>query len=98
MNEKLENSDKLVDPVTNMKINNVGYELNAATASDAQVEFLSNKDKFTHTSNGITHQTLLSSWMIRIRNKEVSVLSPPKNPNIGAIVLHLQTLKLPAVQ
>ena len=51
--EKLENSDYLVDAVANMKINNVGYELNAATASDAQVEFLSNKDKFTHTSYSI---------------------------------------------
>ena len=80
--EKLENSDNLLDAVSNMKINNVGYELNTATASDAQVEFLSNKDKFTHTSNGITRQTLLNSRTISIGHKEVSVFTPPTNPSI----------------
>ena len=65
-----------------MKINFVGYKLNSATASDAQVEFASDPDGITHNSNGITHQNLLSSWMIEIRHKEVSVLSPPMDPRI----------------
>ena len=35
--EKLENSDDIVDAVSNMTINDVRCELNTATASDAQV-------------------------------------------------------------
>ena len=40
--EKLEILDKLVDAVVNMTINIVGYELSAATVSDAKFEFVSN--------------------------------------------------------
>ena len=58
--EKLENLDELVDPVMNMKMNNIGYELNAVTASDAQVEFASDTDTVTHTSNIVTDQKILS--------------------------------------
>ena len=43
--EKLENSDNLVDLVANMEINNVRYDLNTATASDAQVEFVRYPEK-----------------------------------------------------
>ena len=81
--EKLENSDNLVDAFANTIINNVEYELNAATASDAQVKILINSEKF------IT---------IRIRHKEVSFLPPPMNLTIGIILLPPQMLKLPAVQ
>ena len=35
--EKLENSDNIVNAVTNMTINDVKYELNTATDSDSQV-------------------------------------------------------------
>ena len=82
--EKLENTNELVNAVANMKINDVGYELNAATASDAHVEFLINPDRNTHTNNEITQQNLLSSWMIGIRHKNVHVLPPPTDLRIGA--------------
>ena len=54
--EKLENSNKLVNAVAKMIINDVGYELNTATASDAQVEFSRDLDGITDTKNGITHK------------------------------------------
>ena len=44
--EKLEKSDDLVDAAKNMTINNNGYELNAATESDAQVDIMK---QFTHS-------------------------------------------------
>ena len=44
--EKLEKSDDLVDAAKNMKINNIGYELNAETESDAQVDIMK---QFTHS-------------------------------------------------
>ena len=50
--EKLENPNKLVNTVTNMRINNVGYELNTATTSDTQVEFASDPD--TPTTESLT--------------------------------------------
>ena len=34
-----------------MTINDVGYEFNALTTSETQVEFASNSDGITHTSN-----------------------------------------------
>ena len=49
--EKLENPNKLVNSVAKMTINNVGYELNAATASASRVEFASDPDIITHTNN-----------------------------------------------
>ena len=94
VSEKLENSNKLVNTVANTRINDVRYKLNAATTSDAQVEFASDPDRITHTNNGITHQHLLSSRMIEIRHGEVSVLDPP----MDRILLVTQTLKSPAVQ
>ena len=81
-----------------MEINDVVYELNPATASDAQVEFSSNQEGITHTNNGINHQNLLSRLMIGIRHEEVSVFPSPNNPRIGVIVLAPQTLKLPLVK
>ena len=58
--EKLEKSDELVDAVKNTTINNAGHKLNTASASDAQVEFASNTDTVTHTSNIVTDQKILS--------------------------------------
>ena len=98
LGEKLWNWNNLVNAVANITINEVGYELNTATASDAQVEFASNLDKSTHTRNVITHQTLLSIQTIRIRHEEISVLLPLMNPSIAAITMAPQTLKLPVVQ
>ena len=76
--EKLETLNKLVKAVANMTINDVEYDLSAETASDAQIEFVSNPDGITHINNGINHKNLLSSKMIRIQHEEVSVFSPPK--------------------
>ena len=67
--EKIDNSNKLVNAVAYMTINNVRYELNAAFVSDAQAKFASNPDIITHTSNGITHKNLLSRCTIRIRHE-----------------------------
>ena len=67
--EKLENSNNLIKSVTsfkNMTINDVGYELNTVTASDAEVKFTSDPDRITRTNNGITHQNILSRQMFRI--------------------------------
>ena len=75
--------DELVDAVTNMTINDVGYELNAATASDAQVGFARNPEKNTHTSNGITHQKLLSIRTIGIFQKYISIWLHLTDPRIG---------------
>ena len=57
--EKLEKSDELVDAVKNMKMNDVGYELNTTTKSDAQVNITRNLDTVTHTINGIIDQIAL---------------------------------------
>ena len=96
--EKLENLDGLVDAVVNMKINNIKYQLNAAILSDAQVKFASDPEKITHTSNGITHQELLSSRTIGILHEEFSILPPPMNPRISAIILPPQTINSTEVQ
>ena len=56
--KKLENPNMLVNAVANITINDVGCELKAATASDAQVEFASDLYGITHTNNRITHQIL----------------------------------------
>ena len=107
--EKLENSNELVNAVANMTIKNFIYEINSATACDAQVKFSSDPDRINHTNNVITHQNLLSSQMIGIRHKKVSVLPPRMDPSIYAInqpdlsistgiVLSLQMLKSPVVQ
>ena len=81
--KKLESSKEIVNAVANMTINNVGYELNAAIVSDAQVEFVSNLDGITCTKNGITHQNLLGSRMINIQHEEFSVLPPLADTRIG---------------
>ena len=65
-----------------MTINDVRYELNNATASDAQVEFASDPDEIIHTSNGDTHKKLLRRRMIGICNKDISVLAPLMVTNI----------------
>ena len=92
-----------------MTISNFGYELNAATVSDAQFKVSSDPDRITHTNNVITHQNLLSSQMIGIWHEEVSILPPMVYLRIGAnnqpaswigagVLLSTQTLKSPAVQ
>ena len=83
MSEKLDSSDNLVDAVKKMKINDIEYELNTATASDAKVDLASKPDKVTHTSNRIIDQKLLNSRTIG----EIPVLPPPTNPRIGTIEL-----------
>ena len=70
--EKLENSNDLVNAVAsfeNMTINDVGYELNTETTSEAHVELASNPDVINHTKNGITHKNLLSRCMTWIRHE-----------------------------
>ena len=59
--KKLEILDNTVNEVANMTINDVGYELNIETASEAQVEFAIHPDKITHTRNRDNHQKLLIS-------------------------------------
>ena len=53
-----------------MTINGVGNDLDGVNASDVQVQFAGDPA-------GISHQNLLSSRKIGIRNKEVPVLAPP---------------------
>ena len=92
-----------------MTINNIECELNLETVSNAQVKFASNPDGSTHTSNVVTHQNLLSSRIIGIRHKEVSVLTPLKDLSIflnnqpalsisTRILQAQQALNLPVVQ
>ena len=82
--EKLENSNELVNTVVNTRIKDAGYELNPVTMSDTKVEFSSDPDGINHTKNRITHQNLLSSRIIGVQHEEVSVLTLPKAPRIGA--------------
>ena len=76
--DKLQNSNNLVNAVAifdNITINDVVYELNAATVSDSQVEFARDSNGINHTNNRINHQNLLSSRMIRIWHKKVTVFA-----------------------
>ena len=59
---KTGNENNLIDKVANMTIKNVGNDLNREKASDVQVQFADGP-------SGKTHQNLLSSRMIGIRNK-----------------------------
>ena len=89
VSEKLESQDKLVNHAANMTINGVGYELNIASASAAQVEFVSNPYKVTHTRNYNNHQKLSSSQTFRTCHKDILVLEPTTDPknwvNIPAV-------------
>ena len=99
--DELQNSNNLVNAVAifdNITINDVVYELNAATVSDSQVEFARDSNGINHTNNGINHQKILSRRTIGIRHEEVAVLPHPMKLRIGAIVLAPQKLKLPAAQ
>ena len=49
--EKLDKSDKLVNKINKLTIIGDGYELNKATASDAQGNLTSHPDTINHTSN-----------------------------------------------
>ena len=49
--QKLEKSDELFNAVKNMTKKDSGYELNKATASDAQGTITSDPHTFTDTSN-----------------------------------------------
>ena len=86
--EEVDNSNKLVNLVARfyiMTTNDVGYELNKATVSDAQFAFTSNPDEINHTNNGITHQNLLSIRMIGTRHKDVSVLILQQNQGLARL-------------
>ena len=109
VSEKLESQDKLVDHAANMTINGVGYELNIASASAAQVEFVSDPEKVTHTRNCDTHQKLSSSQTIRTCHKDILVLEPTTDPKnwvnnqpafliSTGLVLVPQTLQLPTTK
>ena len=84
--EKLDKSDEIVDAINKLTINDAIYELNKATASDAQGDLTSNldtvihtsnrPDTFTHTSNRILDEKLLSYGT----TGKVSAFSPPANP------------------
>ena len=67
----------LIGCVANLTINDVRNDLNVANASGVQVQF---SDDLARK----THQNLLSSKKIGNRHKEVPVLDPPMEPNIGA--------------
>ena len=98
VSDNIENLDELVNAFANTIINDIRYEINAATLSDAQVEFAGDPDKITHTSNGITRPKSFNCRTIGIRQKEASVLPPLVKPRIGAIIMAPHALKLPAVQ
>ena len=83
---------ELVNAVKNMTINDVGYDLNKATTSDAQVNLASDTDTVTHTSNGIMDQNHCFGTI-----REVSVLSTLTKSSIAAIELAPQTLLMPEV-
>ena len=86
--EEVDNSNKLVNLVARfyiMTTNDVGYELNTATVSDAQFAFASNPDEINHTNNGITHQNLLSIRMIGTRHKDVSILILQRNQGLARL-------------
>ena len=59
-NENLDKLDNLVNAINNLTINDARYELNKATASDAQGNLTNSSDAVTHTSNRILDETLLS--------------------------------------
>ena len=87
--DELNKSDKLVDSVKNLKINDAKYyESNTAIASDAQGNPTRNEETVTHTNNGNFGLKLLSYWTI-------PALPLPTNPlidqGIAPIVLMPQT-------
>ena len=92
--KKIEKSDKLVDAVKSLTINDARYELNTATTSDAQGHLTSNIDTVTHTSNRILDLKLVSYRTIR----EVSVSPTPTNPSIVAIRLTPHMLLTPEMK
>ena len=92
--EKLKKLNKPVNAINNLTINDSGYELNTATASDAQGNLASNPYIVIHTSSRILDQKLLSFRTIG----KVSVLPPPKNPSIYTIGLAPQTLLTPSAK
>ena len=92
--ENLEKPDDLVNAVKNMTINEIGYEVNKSTVSDAQVDLVINPDKFTRTSNIILDQKLLSYRIIR----EVSILPPQGNLRIPTIEILPHMLLTTTVQ
>ena len=77
-----------------MIINNTGYELKTATASDVQGDLTSYKNTVNHSRNGILDQTLLRFRII----KEVTVLTPPSNLRISVIGITQHTAMTPAVK
>ena len=49
--ERLDKSDKLVNPINNLKIKDKVYELNKTTTSDAQGNLMGYPDTATYTNN-----------------------------------------------
>ena len=72
-----DNSKDLINKLTNLTINDIWNNSNRATTSDVQVQFASDPSI-------ISHQNLLSGRVIGIRQEEVPVLVPPKEPIIVA--------------
>ena len=97
---KLDKSDKLVDAINNLTINDARYELNKATASDAQGNLTSDPDPVSHTSNGPdivmrTTNRILGAKILRCRTiGEVPVQTLLENP----ILLAPQTLMTPVAK
>ena len=82
--EKIDKSDKIVDSVKNLTINNAKYyKSHTATASDAQGDITCNPETVTHTRNGNFEQKLLSY-------RTIPVLSPPINPEVDQGIVEIK--------
>ena len=88
--ENIEKSNKLLDEVKNLTINNAKYyESNISTSSDAQGNLKSIPEIVTHTINGIYDKKLLSC-------RNIPILTSPTSPGIVTIRLIPQTLLMAA--
>ena len=104
--EKLDKSDKLVDAVNNLTINDAEYyESNAVTTSGAQGYLTRNPETITHTSNGdetVTHTSNSYFGQKLLINPTIPVLPQAMNPGIvqgiAPIVLALQTVLAPVTK
>ena len=98
--EKLDISDKLVNAINNLTINDTIYELNKGTVSDAQGDLTTNSDTDTHTDKGIdtvtrTNNGILDGKLLSFRTIGKFSASPPVTK---PIVLVPQTLMTPAAK
>ena len=88
--DKLDKSDKLVNTLNNLKINDARHELKKFTTNDKQGNLTSNPDTVTHASNRMLDGKLFRCQIIR----EVPVQTPPAN----LIILTPHKLMMPAVK